>query len=281
VGPLAATAADLAVLDAVCAGEDASAAAVAPPASLDGVGVALAADCHALAGPVHRRALDLAVEALERAGARAHAAGVAFKEAAPFDFAGTELSYREQGMDAYLAGHANCGVTTAQLLDQVNYPILKAFHTVAPPMDRTITGGTLTNVKALGAEELAAAEEKHAERLAAYTAQYAKVFEDAGVEVILTPALGGGPAPALTAEEYKAGGFRAGAPNFAMLKAGGAMAIYFNDIPVPSLSMPVPSAGEYGGDSGIPASVLLWGKPGADKQLIQVAMALEIALATM
>ena len=120
-----------------------------------------------------------------------------------------------------------------------------------------------------------------AERLAAYTAQYAKVFEDAGVEVILTPALGGGPAPALTAEEYKAGGFRAGAPNFAMLKAGGAMAIYFNDIPVPSLSMPVPSAGEYGGDSGIPASVLLWGKPGADKQLIQVAMALEIALATM
>ena len=81
---------------------------------------------------------------------------------------------------------------------------------------------------------------------------------------------------ALSADEYAEGGFgKAASSHFAMIRSGGAMHMYFNEIAVPSLSIPVATAGMYGGDSGIPASVLLWGKPGADKQLIQVAMALE------
>ena len=50
----------------------------------------------------------------------------------------------------------------------------------------------------------------------------------------------------------------------------------FNTIPVPSIAIPTPARHA----NGLPAGVLLWGRPAADSRLLAVAIALEKALAT-
>ncbi len=52
-------------------------------------------------------------------------------------------------------------------------------------------------------------------------------------------------------------------------------------MPVPSLALPTPVRHECDlqGGGELPVGVLLWGRPNADKRVIEVAMALEKAMA--
>jgi hypothetical protein len=59
-----------------------------------------------------------------------------------------------------------------------------------------------------------------------------------------------------------------------------------NDMRVPSLAMPTPArflvpedaSGGLGFGASLPPGVLLWATPGQDRRLIEIAMALELAL---
>ena len=147
-------------------------------------------------------------------------------------------------------------------------PDLKSLPHRRAALDKTITGASLTNVKALGRRTCCGGE-KHATQLAEYTAQYAKVFEDADVEN-MTPAIGGGPAKALAEDDYK--DFGKAAPAFSMIRTGGALA-GFNDLPVPSPSLPVPGAGAYDGTAHTGFGVVV-GQAGVIRSSF-AAMALE------
>ena len=282
VGPMARTVADLAILDAVMAGE--SVADSKQPASLNEIGVCFASDLYDSAAPGACAARDLVLAAFAAGGADCKKEGVAFKAAASAIKHETHLHWREKGFDDYIASHPNLTKTTEEIAVKSYYaPVLKTWFTV-------VNGQV--NVKSLPAEEVDAAIAKFEGEREAMTAAYAQMFEDNDVEIIVTPVIDGVPRKAFTKEEHEnlenMGNVFG---TMSMLLGSSASCHLYNNISVPSLALPTKAlhvlveegeaagpAAESGSAGQMTASVCLWGKPGCDKKLIQVAMALELAM---
>ena len=272
-GPMAITVADLAVMDAAMVGE---AAAVAP-ADLAGIGVAVPADLKGAAVPGHVRAIDLAVAAFQGAGATIKTEGVEWKQGHTEENHEKGIDYREVGLDDYVKAHPTIGKTTEDILAASEYPFIRPFY------QSPINGKRepLVNMKNAGtAEEAAVLEEAFTAELAAHEAAFGKFFDDHGVDVIITPCTHGHPPRVSTEAEYKDG--TATIKKHMMVVFGPSTPIMYGvSLQIPSLAMPTaarhdPPEGHEG--AAMPAGVLLWGRPGGDAKLIQVALALEAAM---
>lgn len=264
--PMARTVADLAILDAVMAGDP---VANCKPAPLVGVGVCTASDLYGDAAEGACAARDLALAAFAAAGAVCNPAGVEFKGPQATFKHDVHLDWHEKGFDDYIASHPTLTLTTGDVFAKSFYPHIQSFMNLKGRV----------NVKTLPAEDVDAAVAKFETELELLTAQYTKMFEDNDVEVIMTPTISGTPREAFTDDEYR---------NLAnagdvlktmgmILGAGSSMHLY-NNISVPSLALPTKAV--HRGIDGAPmtVSVCLWGKPGSDQRLLQIAMALELAL---
>lgn len=273
-GPMGATVADVAALDATIMGTPLS---EYQPADLSSVTVALPPDWAALAqaAPGSARALELVVAALSSAGATVK------KEAAPFAALLTppegheELSFREEGLDKYIASHPKIGRTTDHVVEASFYPNVRNFY-----KDPKNLAGPLINMKTKqGTDEYTGLKAKYDKEIGEMKERYLSYMADHGADVILTPCCAGPPNLAKTAEEYN--------DNASFLPLiMGAMAVYkpimgLNGVAIPSIAMPTPArheAADIGSGGALPSGVLLWGRPDGDKRMIEVAMALEKAL---
>lgn len=180
----------------------------------------------------------------------------------------TELDFREQGLDNYLASHEDCVLSTDEVLEKAFYaPVLKPFF-------KTPKG--LTNVKSIPDTEREAAVTTYREEIAAHQAAYEKFFLDNDAEVIITPCIHNAPQKCLSEEEYQ--DFKKAFATFSMAMGASAGCALYNQLPsAPSLAFPTKI--KYSGLNGnaMACGLLLWGKPGNDKRLIQIGIALEDA----
>ena len=281
-GPMADTVANLAVVDAVLAGEECSAASIQPADLSAGARFAVDMDMYAEASDGHQRAIDAAVRALEAAGARVSREGVQFRS---IDFTpqAQNLDFREHGFDAYLASHGR-DTTTDQVLEKSFYlPVIKPFF-----KQPTWFGQSLVNVKSLPQGETRdAAIATFEQEIAAAQARYEKFWDDNDVDFVLTPAIHGEPPKCLSEDEYQ--DFRKAFGTFGMAMGKSSGSMLYNELPsAPSLAMPTPvvhhsaekvQEGEKDAGRPMPAGILLWSRPGGDKRLIAVGIALERAFA--
>mmetsp|Transcript_85598 Transcript_85598/g.170918 ORF Transcript_85598/g.170918 Transcript_85598/m.170918 type:complete len:154 (-) Transcript_85598:119-580(-) len=139
-------------------------------------------------------------------------------------------------------------------------------------------GVPMTNMlEKRGTDEYTQIKDKFDKEVLAMKEQYTKYLDDAGVDVILTPCTVGPPVAALTQAEYSD---PATFIQLIMASIGSYAPIMgLNGLPIPSITLPTAARHESAlGGAPLPAGVLLWARPGDDKKLLEVAMALEVAL---
>jgi len=272
-GPMATTASDVAMIDAIITG---TAPADYAAADLKGMTIAFPPD---LTGkdlaPGQSKALALAKEALTKAGATVKEDTAAFAPlaAAPEGSIVNEVSFRQEGFDEYLKSHPSCKLTTEEVMEKSFYPNVKNFYMA--PKGRNASGPfDLTNMSTKSGDEYKELKDKYDAQRGEWLKTWEKYFEDNKVDFILTPTTNGLPAPVETDEGYK--DFVA-----CIMKA---LASYkpihgLNHLPIPSIALPTAARHEDpNGGPPMPVGVCLWGKTGTDKKLIEAAMAFETAL---
>lgn len=276
-GPMAASVADLAVLDAAIMGGDLGEYA---PAPLEGLGVAVPADVQAAASEGHKRALELALGALRAAGAAVNVAAADFEDLKKLEGLAhsSELSHHALALDEYLASHPSSGLTRDGVLGASFHRGVEAFFTDASAW--TPPGTTRVMLHELPANERDALLATRDDELRAMEAAYSRYFEAHACDVMVTPAFAGPPAKCLTDAEY-----RAFPDQLSMLLQGGgrpmmAYVMAFTTLRVPCLALPTPARHEGLDIPGPPppAGLLLWGRPHDDKKLLKVGIALEAAM---
>jgi len=252
------------------------------PAALDSIKVALPKDWAALAdkAPATQKALELAVAAFEAGGSTVVKDVADFKTLVPgLDTLYNKVSYRSEGLDAYIKSHPKINRTLEEVCAKSFYPNVERFFQA--PVMRNGEGQVeeMTNMLPLkGTDEYTATKEKYDAEVAAAAAAFNKYLDDAGVDVILTPCTSGPPASAKTAAEY-------GDPASFVPLIMSSISSYspisgLNGLPLPSITLPTSAQHEPELGSGkLPAGVLLWAREKDDKKLVEVAMALEVALA--
>ena len=263
-GAMAIDVKNLSLLDSVMAGESTVDSQLA--ADLKGLGVAVASGMYAAAVPGHQQALDTAVRALEESGATVTTKEIKFKEIGKDFLHENDLDFREQGLDEYLASHSEtCTTTTDEVLAKSFYKLIEGYY--KEPKSHT---GKLVNAKSSTKEDII----KFQQELAVFNSKYEKFFADHNVDVVLTPVCHGTPPLCLSNEEYQSSSnaFK----TFSMAVGPSAGACLFNNLSAPSLAMPTPAMHK---EIGMPAGILLWGKPNDDRRLIQIGIALENAFA--
>ena len=263
---MATTVSEVATMDAVITGADPASYSAA---SLSGVTVAVSPEFDEKLHASQTAALEKAVAALEAAGATVkRGASLAGVRAGVEGF--DEASYRLQGFRDYCKGHgagAMGGKTPEEILAESYYVNVKNFF-----LEPKGLKGPMVNVTDFEGDERAALEAKNAEGMASWEAKYAAYFEEHGADVCLLPSLVGTPAP--VQEDYS---------EFVptIMKHLGAYGAYqnLNGLKVPSLVMPTPGVTIDDVEGGnLPTGVILFGKGGADKALLEIGMALELAL---
>jgi len=272
-GPMATTASDVAMIDAIITG---TAPADYAAADLKGMTIAFPPD---LTGkdlaPGQSKALALAKEALTKAGATVKEDTAAFAPlaAAPEGSIVNEVSFRQEGFDEYLKSHPSCKLTTEEVMEKSFYPNVKTVYMA--PKGRNASGPfDLTNMSTKSGDEYKELKDKYDAQRGEWLKTWEKYFEDNKVDFILTPTTNGLPAPVETDEGYK--DFVA-----CIMKA---LASYkpihgLNHLPIPSIALPTAARHEDpNGGPPMPVGVCLWGKTGTDKKLIEAAMAFEAAL---
>eukprot|EP00944_MAST-04C_sp_MAST-4C-sp1_P007728 g7728.t1 len=270
-GPMANTVRNLAVLDAVMADEPVSESQNA--ADLSKVVFGVASDLYSDACDTHKAAIDTTVAILKSKGAKVINSGdIQFKSMQATFTHKMELDFREQGLDNYLASHNECKLSTDEVLE-------KSFYSaVVKPFFKTPRSGSgpLTNVKSIPDTEREAAVTKFREEIASHQAAYEKFFVDKDTDVIITPCIHNPPRKCLSEEEYK--DFKNAFATFGMATGPSAGSFLYNQLPsAPSLAFPTNVKYSDLDGNTMACGLLLWGKPGNDKRLIQIAMALEDA----
>ena len=268
---------DIALLDAMMAGEASSAPAV--PLELSGIKVIVPGKWVGDVTGGTKAALDLAVAALRAAGATVEELPADDEAFAALDAAieGAELckfglgpSTARRDMDAYLASHAGlAGRVTTDTISEM-------FHWTNALIPTMLTSDGGKALAAMGAEEFA-------EALKPYEAERAKI--EAVYDAYLTYLAGEGEgsfvkleAAALAAKE--AGDMKARfmatlalyMPKISLISAKAV------DFAIPSIAIPTAARHECGGAS-LPAGVLAWGPVRSDRRLIEFGLALEARLA--
>ena len=262
-GPMATTMAGVATLDAVIMGED---PASYTPANLASLTVAVAGDWDDALHAAQLASVEQTISALEAAGATVKR-GAALKPVQAGVEGFDEISYRLEGFRAYCESHQNLGKTAEEILEESFYPSIKTFF-----LEPKGLKGPMVNITDFEGEERAALEKKHEEGMVAWEAMYEALFAEHSADVLLVPSLTGTPAP--VQEDYSA----FGPTIMAHMKAYSAY-MALNGLKVPSLVLPNPRTKIEDFEGGaLPTGVLLYGKAGADKPLIEVGMALEKAL---
>lgn len=293
-GPMASSVADIALLDAIMAGEASSAPPV--PLELSGIKVIVPAKWVGEVTGGTRAALDLAVAALRAAGATVEELPADDEAFAALDAAieGVELckfglgpSTSRRDMDAYLASHAGLAgrVTTDTIAETFHWS-----NTLIPAMLTSEGGKALA---ALGAEEFSEALKPYAAEQAKIEAAYDAYLSDAGASFLLTPCTSG--PPTYLAGEGEGSFVKLEAAALAAKEAGdmkarfmASLALYMPkispisakalDFAIPSIAIPTAARHECGGAS-LPAGVLAWGPVRSDRRLIEFGLALEARLA--
>ena len=131
-GPMATTASDVAMIDAIITG---TAPTDYAAADLKGMTIAFPPD---LTGkdlaPGQSKALALAKEALTKAGATVKEDTAAFAPlaAAPEGSIVNEVSFRQEGFDEYLKSHPSCKLTTEEVMEKSFYVRLTPPHALLP-----------------------------------------------------------------------------------------------------------------------------------------------------
>ena len=250
-GPMGATVADVALLDAVVNGE----APVAAPDGLAGVAFGVPRDWLAAKG----ECCDAATRALEAAAAALASAGAAVEDVDgfhdvtradadrwPLPFLPVPPENCRADLQAYLDGHASCP--------------LKTVADVQAEMASDFIRATYDPVEG---DDLPAKFAARDEGVAKLDGAYRAFFEARGIRALILPTFVGPPGR-VDVEGY---GGKALGNEYALL-------FHLNELRVPSLCLPIPSVAH--GDTGIPASVLLYGVD--DRELLGLALALETAL---
>jgi len=273
VGPMATTVADLAVMDAVITG---ASPADYTPTDLKGLTVAIPPDLTADLAPGNAKAIALAKEALTKAGAAVKEDAAEFAPlTAPPEGCSIcqELSFRQEGFEAYLKSHPNCTLKGKEVIEKSFYPNVKTFFLA--PKGRNASGAfDLTNMSTKTGNEYKELKDKYDAARAEWLKRFEAYFDDNQVDVILTPTTNGLPALVETDEGYK--DFIA-----CIMKA---LASYkpihgLNHLPIPSIAVPTAARHEDPkGGPPMPVGVCLWGRSSGDKKLIEAAMAFEVAL---
>ena len=280
-GVMACTVADVAALDAIVMGAPISDYV---PATLSGIKVAMPKDWAALAekAPGSKKALELAAAAFESAGATVNRGVPDFKPLLTPPVPAEEslynkCSFRSEGLEDYIKSHPNMNRTMDGVLAKSFYPAVKKFFE-SPVM----VGGGVPMINMLekkGMDEYGQVKEKFDRECTAMVEQFSKYLDDAGADVILTPCTSGPPAACMTSAEH--GDPSTFGPLIMGSKAKYAPLQGLNGLPIPSIALPTPAKHENPelGGGPMPAGVLLCAKSNEDKKLIEVAMALEAALA--
>jgi len=278
-GMMACTAADVAMLDAIATGGQIG--DYQPPA-LSSVKVAYPADWAAMGkAPGTQKALALAVAAFEGGGATVKKEVGDFKPlltppVPPDDSLYEAVSFRSEALESYIKSHENIGTTLGEVIDKSFYPSVKRFF--AAPIQ--LGKGAMINMREKqGTEEYGQLKVRYDKEVAAMAEQFTKYLDNADVDVILTPCTVGLPSAVKTAAEYH------DPTSFGpliMASLGNFLPLYgLNGVPIPSITLPTAARHENPelGGGPMPAGVLLWARPKDDKKLVEVAMALEAALA--
>ena len=263
------TVADVAVLDAVIAGEPLSEVV---PAPLTGVVFCVPSDWLEELDPGSREALDVSVAALTAGGATVRT-DLSFKPVAEYTTK-AKVNYSEVELQKYIDSHPGLTSTVDELLAQTENPML-------PPSYKEGGKGwakvNMATKEGAEAEELAATWE--AER-AGIEAAYAEFFSSNGVDALITPVHPIAPVRIEGQWEEDAaynekGGF---APIFQWMP----MARFvkkFNEVKAPSVVVPTPARHPLvkgaSQTEGLRAGVLIWGPPDADSRVLRLGMALE------
>ena len=279
-GMMACTVADVAAMDAIQMG---AAISDYTPTALSSVKVALPKDWAALAekAPATTKALELAAAAFEAGGATVLKDVADFKPLIPpVDGLYNTVSFRSEGLDAYIKSHGEAFKSTLEeVANKSFYPNVTKFFQA--PVTRDATGAVVPMTNMLekkGTDEYTELKGKFDGEVETHTAAFNKYLDDAGVDVILTPCTSGPPAPAKTAAEY-------GNPDTFVPLIMSSIASYspisgLNGLPLPSITLPTSARHEPAlGGGEMPAGVLLWARSKDDKKLVEIAMALETALA--
>ena len=284
-GLMACTVADVAVMDAIVTG-----AAIGDymAADLSAIKVAMPKDWAGLAASDGtKKALELASAAFEGAGATVNKEVGDFKPLLKSPVAAVEslvdkLSFRSEGLGDYIASHQGEGVankfplTLPEVTAKSFYPNVKKFFD-APVMPGAVPMINILEKK--GTDEYTELKTKYEAEVQSMADQFTRYFDDNGVDVILSPCTSGPPNAAMTMAEH-------GDPASFMPLIMGSLAKYapifgLNAVPIPSITMPTTAKHENPelGGGPMPAGILLWARPKDDKKLLEVAMALEVALA--
>jgi indoleacetamide hydrolase len=271
-GPMAASVADIAVLDAVITGE-------APPqdykpADLTGLCVGVDSALYAAAVPGHKNAIDLAKEVLVAAGATTK--DVEFWEGVTGFQHEKQIDYRMKGLEDYIASHPNCNRTAGEVIEKSFWKgTIHAFFNLLGPFGK-YSGSDLIKVNDIPESEREAAEAKFAEELKEYEAKYSKFLADNGLDFMITPTIHGPPPKQRTTEEFQ--DFKNIRSDFGVVVGPSSGIAALNELSIPSLAMPTKAVHEGIEGPALTAGFLLYGKPWEDKKLIEVGMALESRL---
>ena len=300
-GPMARTVADLALLDAVMAGEEGVLGAPPAAADLNGMKVCMPKCMTGEVAPGTQAALDAAAAALKAAGCvivdDETDGGLFSKMYEAIEGAETLMSKGPQTMrrlmDAYLAHHREhtpgFNVTTDDVAAKL--------HKTSLIIKLGLTSPDAKEWSDLDSDAFDAKMADHRAEVAKLEAAVSEYFAESGCCAFLTPATFRAPhaysggeesSEALEAAFEKAldgGDMRAAiGANMALKRMTGYSRTggFCCDLPVPSVTVPTPArhrvvdgAGE---EAETPAGVMLFGPPRADRFLLQVGMALENAL---
>lgn len=280
-GPMARSVADLALMDAVITDNVQYA-----PAVLSDVSVAVPHDFASKVESVSglKKALEIVQTAFADAGASVKSGEeVTLKTVFPSKEEwkhAKPVSFTELGFQQYVKEHEDAwkeaGLELDAVLDQSEKPAIK-------PYFKTPFFGEV-NLSAVGEEERAALIAAHDAELRSWEEAYTKFFDEHGVDVVLTPCNTSVQPEAMSAAAYKD----------AQLKDlfGKHMGLTFlaptieldnlSACRVPCLALPTSARHEEGvdlkGAGPLPAGVLLWGRVDGDQKLLEVALALEVAM---
>jgi len=270
VGPIASSVSDLALLDAVLAGETGHAELEAdnPAELLSGKKVGVPRTW------IHSMAPDAAnLEAVEMACAALKAAGATVVDV-PGLGAVADLAGRILGPGGGVA-ECNAAHLDAYLKRRAPELSLSAQDLLAACGTSWI--GTrpqyTSNPPSLSEDELAELMRNNQPKLIEIEKAYAQLFRDDALDAMLTPCLRM-PPPSVVGP-----GAPEDDPGRAFRRVDqGLVAITHNfcSIPVPSVALP--TAARHA-PSGLPAGVLLWGAPREDRQVLSLAMGLELLFA--
>ena len=274
VGPMACSVRDLAVLDAVISGE-VDGSIQYNPAVLTDIVVAMPPDWCEGGSDGQIQALGLVSAAFEKQGARVKREGT-FADVHKSPKGMPPISYREEGLHNYCMKHEGFLTKTAdEILEGCFYPEVRGFF--KNPVHR---GGPQINMlHKAGTDEYNQLQEDYNKAIEEWEQIYCNFFESLGAEVLLTPCLSGLPEQVdmtVPAEEQYADFSKTVASLISCYRP----LFGLNALRVPTLAMPTKARSSVVGASGpaLPAGVLLWAKPGQDRRLIEIAMALELAM---